>query len=102
VHPEPVPDDNWVHNLEHGGILLLYRGGASIDDLGALSDLATEKGEFVVLTPYEEMESPFAVVSWGFRMTMGCVDAAAMGAFYDEHVDRAPESISSDPGPGCN
>src|SRR4051794_21406825 len=24
VHSEPVADDHWVHNLEHGGIVYLY------------------------------------------------------------------------------
>ena len=100
VHTEPVPDDNWVHNVEHGGVVFLYRDTvpSAVADLGTL---AAEEGIWVLVTPYPEMSSPFAAVAYGFRMTTGCVDSTAFGAFYDAHVDRAPESIPSDPGEAC-
>lgn len=100
VHAEPVPDDNWVHNLEHGAVVFLYQVSEATE-VAALTDLAEEKATFVVVTPYTDMESRFAAVAWGFRMTAGCYEHDAWSAFYDAHVDHGPESISGDPGPSC-
>lgn len=100
VHREPVPDDNWVHNLEHGGVVFLYQDSVP-SAVESLEALAAEKGVFVLVTPYADMEPAYAALSWGFRMTTGCVDAEAFAAFYDAHVDQAPESLPSDPGSAC-
>lgn len=100
VHTEPVPDDNWVHNVEHGGVVYLYRDTVP-SAVEALGTLAAEKELWVLVTPYADMESAVAAVSYGFRMTTGCVDPEAFGAFYDAHVNQAPESIPSDPGEAC-
>jgi hypothetical protein len=101
AHAEPVEDEYFVHNLEHGGIVWLYSCEDCAEDVAALEGLAEEKQIFALVTSYPEMDARFAALSWGWRLTMGCVDLEAMSTFYDEHVDQAPESIPSDPGSGC-
>ena len=100
AHREPLPDERWVHNLEHGGVVYVYQDPVP-SAVTALEALADEKGVFVLVAPYADMDSPYAAISWGFRMLTGCVDDEAFRAFYDEHVDQAPESLPQDPGSAC-
>ena len=64
-------------------------------------DGGSNDGTMDVLAPYADMDSPYAAVSWGWRMLTGCVDDEAFRQFYDDHVDQAPESLPQDPGSAC-
>ena len=102
VHTDLVRDENFVHNLEHGGIDLLYNcpdGCAA--DVATLTSIANDLNVWVVLTPYTQMTSKFAMVSWEHRVTMDCVDEPAIKAFYEAHVDQATEHTTSDPPASC-
>jgi hypothetical protein len=101
VHDTALDPERWVHNLEHGGVAFLYAcpSGCS-SDVATLSALVGGKGQ-ALLTPYADMPTRFAVVSWGHRLKSNCLDAAAFEAFYKAHVDDAPESITSAPPAGC-
>lgn len=101
VHTEELDDDNWVHNLEHGGIVYLYHCDDCDDDVAALTDLVQglDAGR-AVLTPYSLMSWRYAAVSWQHRMLMECLDVDAMRQFFDDHVAQAPEVSTADP-TGC-
>jgi hypothetical protein len=101
VHEEPVPDDNFVHNLEHGGVVYLYACDDCAADADALATLATDEGQFALVTPYPDMDARFAALAWGWRLTTGCVDVDLFGQFYVDHVNQAPESLPSDPPSSC-
>lgn len=101
VHADPVPDDNFVHNLEHGGVVWLYDCEGCDADVAALEGLAADVELFALVTAYPDSPSPFAAVAWGWRLTTGCVDVELERAFYDEHVNHAPESLPVDPGEAC-
>jgi hypothetical protein len=101
VHDAPVEDDNWVHNLEHGGVVLLWNCPDGCDaDVAAIDAFATARDK-TVTTPYDALPTRFGVVAWEWRMLTGCFDESATTAFYDAHVDKAPESSSSMPPTGC-
>jgi len=103
VYDTELPDENWVHNLEHGGIVYLYDcpGGceAEVAELQEIFD-SREAGT-VIVTPYAGLDGGFAVVAWGWRMVTDCFDRPAFDAFYDDHVDQAPESVRSGPSASC-
>lgn len=101
VHDEEVPDERWVHNLEHGGIVLLYACADCPDEVAALAGLVEERGVHGLLTPYAQLPRRFAAVAWGVRYVTDCFDLDAIEAFWDANVDRAPESVTADPGTSC-
>ena len=95
--------ERWVHNLEHGGIALLYNCPDGCDaDIATLTTFAQSlpQGRAVML-PYAEMDAQFAVVAWGVSETTGCVDTAALQAFYDAHHEHSPEDTNQDPPSSC-
>lgn len=102
VHETEVPDERWVHNLEHGGVVLLYNCPDGCDaEVDALAAMVEERGAFGLLTPYAALPARFAAVSWGHRYVTDCFDPEALEAFWDARANRAPESLTSDPSPSC-
>lgn len=98
---QPIEDDNFVHNLEHGGIVFLWSCEGCDSEVSLIEGIVEEKGIFTLATPYPDMDVPFAALSWGFRLTMSCLDTGELSSFYDAHVDAAPESLPSGPSPDC-
>ncbi len=114
VHHDVVPPENWVHNLEHGGVVFLYRSPAELYSVSALDggpadagiaplseiDALVEKLPRTLDTQYAALPKPFAVVAWGYRLVSDCVDLDAAADFYAAHFNQAPEDIPSNP--SCN
>jgi hypothetical protein len=102
VQQTELPPERWVHNLEHGGVVFLYRCEEPCDaDVATLAGLVKAHPR-TILTSYAQLPTRFAVVAWGHRLLSDCLDQAAFEAFYAEHVDRAPESISDGPPAACS
>lgn len=93
----------WVHNLEHGYIVLLYRcerGSCPSDsDLSALRQFAANGPPTqtaaacgfrskVVVARFDEMGSPFAVLAWDRALLLDSYDASAARNFANEFIER--------------
>lgn len=100
LHDDVVAPEQWVHNLEHGGVVSLYQCTNCVEELSALAVfVSVQPPGRSLLTAYDApMEQPFAVVSWRHRLLLGCVDTGAMQRFFDENVANAPEDVTADPG----
>ncbi len=87
----------WIHNLEHGALVLLYRGdsaGATPEGQQALKDFfavfpaspicQTPPGTIVgpVFTRFDSMKTPFAALVWDRVMPLESLDKDAILAFY--------------------
>lgn len=104
VHTDDeVPPENWVHNLEHGGVAFLYQ--TSVGYEAEVAELATYVGGLphgrALLTAYPDMEWAFAVVSWEHRVRLSCYDLPTMKAFYTANVGHGPEDSLDDPTEDC-
>ncbi|MFL5669442.1 MAG: DUF3105 domain-containing protein [Chloroflexota bacterium] len=111
------PGDNvlpqgWLHNLEHGGIVILYRGdsaGATPEgqaQLRALYDsfpnspvCSIPKGEIApVIARFDQMSSPFQAIVWGRVLLLDAFDQAKILAFYEQWGERTnPEKQCAPP-----
>jgi len=111
VHPEAVPRGNWIHNLEHGGVVFLYRCA----DRAACPELAAKVEALVGTLPGESLCSApvknraivtadpllpegvqVAAVAWEHSLVARCVDDAALKNFYLARVGRAPENTCAE------
>ena len=100
VFERSIPTGNWVHNLEHGGIVVLYRpeqcDRSCVSVLQDAYNSAPSSQYFpgvhkMIVQPYEDMDTPIAVVAWGWEDDMAAPDKDRILAFYRAHVDRGPE-----------
>jgi len=95
------PDDTaipegWVHNLEHGGLVILYncsRNGCDTDSLNQLKALATNfpksprcniAGGLIspVIARFDQMKAPFAAVVWDRVLFQDKLDTGQMLEFF--------------------
>lgn len=97
----PIAPRTWIHALEHGGIAVLFKCETQPECDSTARQLGDEvyanarDGAFgerkLVVTPYQDMDSPVAAVAWGRVLRLDQTDAAQILAFYDRYLDRGPE-----------
>ncbi len=107
AYTETIPRGYWVHDLEHGGIVLLHRPGRRrrpmIDALDAAFDAIPLDPSCThrraVLTPDPLLQSaPIAVVSWGWQMLCDGVDQQAIVDFATAHRGNGREDLCAQGG----
>jgi hypothetical protein len=96
-----VPPERWVHNLEHGGIVFLYRcDDGCADDLDVLRQIVNSHPR-TLLTSYSQLPTRFAVISWGVRLLSDCLDRPVFEKFYQDHVAHGREDLDAPPPDAC-
>ncbi len=102
---DTVIPQGWVHNLEHGGLVILYKG-AEVDDaaLRALFDSIPAspvcgfppggQSPSPVIARFDDMAWPFAALVWGRVLPLQTLDQAAILDFYQAFGERTnPEDL---------
>lgn len=101
------PGDNanpegWIHNLEHGALVLLYQGasaGATIEgqaQLKAFYDAFPNsprcgfaKGQIgPIIARFDDMSTPFQAILWGRVLPLQTFDQAQILAFWNQWGER--------------
>ena len=94
----------WVHNLEHGGIVVLYNCPSGCDDLqkqlstyvNSIVPAEPQYGEYkIIMSPYSEGMGTHkvALLAWDRIEFLDGYDQAKVTQFYESHVDKGPERI---------
>lgn len=90
----------WIHDLEHGFIVVLYRGEPPSADLDALrrfvevapaTDTAARCGyrAKIIVARFDDMSTPFAVLAWSRLLQLPAWDEATAIAFAQRWVEVA-------------
>lgn len=111
----PLERGYWVHNLEHGGVALLYNcPDGCPEEVAAFEEMMQDFPEdpdcmppvrnrmLVTSDPLLPADVRFAASAWGFTYTAGCFDAPSLMSFIQAHHGRGPEDVCFDgafPGP---
>ncbi len=90
------PSDNvipqgWIHNLEHGGLVILYQGSSA----GATAEGQAQLKAFwegfppvadcgPVIARFDDMSTPFQALVWGRVLPLQAFDAAEITAFWNQ------------------
>jgi uncharacterized membrane protein YgcG len=102
----PCPREAYVHNMEHGGVVLLHDCEGPCPDVIAALEQARDAvsgdpkclqipggpTERVILTPDPELDVPLAAAAWGATYTATCIDVPSLLDFVKKHYDHGPES----------
>ena len=94
----------WVHNLEHGGIVVLYNCPSGCDDLqkqlttyvNNIVPAEPQYGEYkIIMSPYTEGMGTHkvALLAWDRIEFLDGYDQAKITQFYESHADKGPERI---------
>jgi uncharacterized protein DUF3105 len=98
VHLQPIPDEDQVHNLEHGHIGVQYSSALPDALVRALTDFTNQRDTYVFLAPRPTMPTgiELAFTRWDQKITCAApTDATAVvkvaKAFYDDFHGLGPE-----------
>ncbi len=115
--PNDVPlPQGWVHNLEHGALVILYRGDPGDPGLSAESQQQmqaffsglppspvcglppTQEGAGVVVARFDQMATPYAALVWERVLPLETFDEDAIMEFWNTWGERTnPEQLCSLP-----
>jgi hypothetical protein len=103
---DPSIPNGWVHNLEHGGLVLLYSCTNGACDAQAIAALQTFSATFPasaichipagnvgpVVARFEEVPTRFAALIWDRVLYLDTLDSAKIGEFYTRYAERLDSS----------
>lgn len=99
-YEQEIPPEIWVHNLEHGGVVILYRCDTPCPDLvrslrEAYATFPESKWGHVklLIAPARKLKSRLAILAWTWIDEMESFDRERLVNFYRAHLDRAPEDV---------
>lgn len=98
----PLDEEFWVHNLEHGYIVVLFNCNGACDaelleTLRSLPARLPDSGVFgyekVIVTPYACLPANVLItlVAWDVQLHLAQYDEAAILEFYNRYLDQGPE-----------
>ena len=94
-HEEPAPDEQVVHNLEHGHVVISY-DCSKLQDCQGTKDLLRQIAERyrnwkVTVVPRQNTDAAIALTAWGWLDKLDRYDEARITAFINAWRDRGPE-----------
>jgi hypothetical protein len=102
---DAVIPEGWLHNLEHGALMILYKGAevdeaalrAVVDVIPASPVCGFEPGgqsPGPVIARFDDMAWPFAAILWGRVLPLQTLDQQAILDFYQIYGERTnPEEL---------
>ena len=96
IKTEPLPPELFIHNMEHGGVILHYNcPDGCPGEVEMMSDIVNRTDE-TILMPNPDMESRFALTAWNWLLTMEEYDDQQARDFVRSHLNspNAPEWFS--------
>jgi len=101
----PVPREMYIHNLEHGGVVITYRCKDPCPELvaaleGVFADATdpycatmSPPTPRLVLTPDANIPTPIAASAWHATYTATCLDPASLKNFIQSNIGQGSEMV---------
>ncbi len=98
IYDSQIPDEQLVHNLEHGYIWVSYRpsatesAGISDDDKKKLGAIVAGDNWKMIMTPRPQDDSKIILAAWGRLLKMNDLDIDKIKEFIKVYRNRGPEN----------
>ncbi|WP_243732946.1 MULTISPECIES: DUF3105 domain-containing protein [unclassified Rathayibacter] len=96
VYNEPVPNENAVHDLEHGAVWATYDPSLPQSEVDAL--IAAMPETYAVVSPYEGLDSPIVLSAWDAQVAIDSPEDPRIDAFIERFWQS---STAPEPGAPC-
>ena len=91
---EETPESTLVHNLEHGGVIIHYKGqtDAQVDEIDSFVE-SYQDG--VISNPNEKIDKPIAIASWTHMQQCERFSPDAVAGYIQEQCNKGPEKLTT-------
>ena len=100
IYDKELPDEQLIHNLEHGHVWLSYRPDLDPAVIDKLAEIAKSYGSKIIMAPRSKNTSPIALASWEYLLKLESFDQLQVEGFIKAHRDKGPEKIPAMGEPG--
>lgn len=93
IYNKPLIDEQALHNLEHGGIWISYKG---IDDQTkeSLEKIAKVNSQSIIMSPRDTNDSPIILASWTRLEKLNNYDETRILDFISRNKNKSPEPLA--------
>jgi hypothetical protein len=94
IHATQIPDELFVHSLEHGAVGVLY--DPQQVEVETIRDIEAKVGEYddrTISAPYTGTDTPITVTSWTKLMRLDSYDEATVTEYIDAFRGTGPEDL---------
>ena len=93
AYDSTIPDEQLIHNLEHGGIWISYKPGmVDQDTVNKLKDFAN-RYPLIIVEPREANTSAISLAAWTRLQNLDAYDERAILEFIDAFHNEGPEKV---------
>lgn len=88
-----VPRERWLHNVEHGAVIMLYDPcvlDTMVEKLKGIVKKCLPK-HVITSTTFLSVERPLALIAWGCRLEMSYIDEQEVVQFIRKYGMKGPE-----------
>jgi len=97
IYTSPVPNENAVHDLEHGAVWITYQPTLAKAQINQLTKIATGQ-TYLDLSPYPGLPAPVVVSAWGKQLKLQSAADPRLEAFIKKYK-QGPQT--PEPGATC-
>jgi len=97
IYTSPVPNENAVHDLEHGAVWITYQPDLAKADIDKLTKFARGQ-DYLDLSPYPNLPAPVVVSAWGKQLRLTGAGDPRLEAFVKKYKGG---SQTPEPGSPC-
>lgn len=102
AYKQEIPNENLIHSMEHGGIVITYRpdlDAATVSKIERLFTRPFSNPDFaptkVVIVPYSKNDKPIVMRSWRRILNLDSFNEKTMMDYYLGNVNKSPEPAAS-------
>lgn len=93
IYENELPDEQVIHNLEHGEIWISYKDVDS-DTKTKLENIGRRYPQSVIVTPRAKNDGKIVLASWGRLQTLEQFDETAIVNFIKANKNKSPEPFA--------
>lgn len=98
IYTSPVPNENAVHDLEHGAVWVTYRPDLPAAQVSKLTSIVRSYQTYVDLSPYPGLPAPVVASAWGKQLRLPSPSDPRLRKFLDVYR-LGPTDL--EPGAAC-
>jgi hypothetical protein len=83
-YPQPVRNENAVHDLEHGAVWITYQPNLPKAQVDVLTNMAHSQ-QFILVSPYPGLPAPVVASGWGVQEWFHSANDAGLTQFVDKY-----------------
>lgn len=97
IYTQEIPEEHATHSLEHGAVWITYRPDLPADQVAKLQEKVQGR-DFMLMSPYPNLDSPITLQAWGFNLKVDSADDKRI----DEFIKAFRKEASIERGAGCS